>query len=370
MRDQSHDGTRPIRVAMPMLNLVRGGMGGTETYARELTRELSRRPEIEFQSAVTSSAAGFTNGPEHLSRRLAGGESNLARLTTQVRATADPSLRRWVRGADVVHYPFTVPVPPAPRHLPVVQTLHDVQHLDLPALFSRAERLYRRVTYNRSSRRADVVITDSDFSRQQIISHLGIDGERIRVAHLGVDTAQFTPYLGRREDFVLYPARGWAHKNHRVLIEAMHLVREQVPELRLVLTGGALDIDDLPAWVDNRGLVSRAELVDLFRRASCLAFPSRYEGFGLPPLEAMASGCPVAAARAGSLPEICGDAAVLFDPDDPRAVADAILQARRDAATLVPRGLEQIRRFTWAACADVHVQVFCELTAHSAAPRP
>src|SRR6478672_2923612 len=103
----SETANRPhrIRVAMPMLNLVRGGMGGTETYARELTRELAGRPEIEFQSAVTSSAAGFTNGPELVATSISGGDSNLARLRTQARASASRTLRTWVRQADLVHYP-------------------------------------------------------------------------------------------------------------------------------------------------------------------------------------------------------------------------------------------------------------------------
>lgn len=365
----SETANRPqrIRVAMPMLNLVRGGMGGTETYARELTRELAGRPEIDFQSAVTSSAAGFTNGPELVASSISGGDSNLARLRTQARASVSRTLRTWVRQADVVHYPFTAPVPPAPRHLPVVQTLHDVQHLDLPQLFSKAELVYRRIMYDAPARRAQVVITDSHFSRDRIVHHLGIDPERVRVAHLGVDTTKFTPNEGEREDFVLYPARGWAHKNHTTLIEAMHLVRREEPQLRLVLTGGALDLEDLPEWVDNRGLVSRAELIELFRRASCLAFPSRYEGFGLPPLEAMASGCPVAAASSGSLPEICGDAAVMFDPNDAAGVAAAILEARRSRGRLTPMGLARARQFTWSGCADAHVEIFHE--AGRTAPR-
>ena len=130
---------------------------------------------------------------------------------------------------------------------------------------------------------------------------------------------------------MLYPARGWKHKNHARLIDAMRLVRSRHPEMRLVLTGGGLDaLGELPDWVDRRGLVSDEELRDLYRRAGVLAFPSLYEGFGLPPLEAMASGCPVAASDAGSLPEVVGRYAVLFDPLSPESIAGGIEEAMAD----------------------------------------
>jgi glycosyltransferase involved in cell wall biosynthesis len=138
---------------------------------------------------------------------------------------------------------------------------------------------------------------------------------------------------------LLYPARGWPHKNHAMLFEAWQLLRTRRPELELVLTGAHPDeLPTPPPGVQVRGLVSRSELVDLYGRAAALVFPSRYEGFGLPLLEAMATGCPVAAARAGSLPEVVGDAGVLFDPDDPEA-------------------------FSWSACADVHERVYRKLGA-------
>ena len=187
-----------------------------------------------------------------------------------------------------------------------------------------------------------------------------MEANRVHVAHLGVDTDHYLPQRGERDRFVLYPARGWPHKNHARLVEAMHLVRrEQAPDMRLVLTGGGLDdLGELPQWVDKRGLVNQEELRELYGRAACLAFPSRYEGFGLPPLEAMASGCPVAAARAGSLPEICGDAAEMFDPDDAGDIARAVLAAVAVGPRRVDAGLEQCARFTWKACAEAHVRVY------------
>jgi glycosyltransferase involved in cell wall biosynthesis len=207
-----------------------------------------------------------------------------------------------------------------------------------------------------------MVITISEFARHRIIELLGLDPERVTVAHLGVDADRFQPQRGPREEFVLYPARAWSHKNHARLIEAMQAVRLQRPAMRLVLTGGALDLlGDLPDWVDRLGLVSAETLNDLYRRAGVLAFPSLYEGFGLPPLEAMASGCPVAASSSGSIPEVCGDAAVLFDAMDADSIADGILRALERGTELYAMGIEQARRFGWERCRDAHVAVYREI---------
>ena len=117
-----------------------------------------------------------------------------------------------------------------------------------------------------------------------------------------------------------------------------------------------------------RGLVGRGELRELYRTASALVFPSLYEGFGLPPLEAMASGCPVAASRAGALPEICGDAAVLFDAHDAAAIAAGVREALARGDELRNRGLARASAFTWAACATAHEHAY-RLAAIRSRPR-
>lgn len=348
-----------LNVALSMLTLVPGGMGGSETYARALTRQLVKGANVE--AFVPKSAAGFSEGIlEHVVDSVSVGASTRGRLAGVIAATVNgPAIRKMMAGADVVHYPFTVAAPRPARRQALVQSLLDVQHLDLPELFGRAELLYRRRFYEGTARRADGVITISEFAKRRMIELLGIDGEKIQVAHLGVDTTQFISNHGGRENFVFYPARGWAHKNHARLFDAMTIVREQIPGMRLVLTGGGLDaLGQVPDWVDRRGLVSTEELRSLYRSAAALAFPSLYEGFGLPPLEAMASGCPVAASNAGSIPEVCGNAAVLFDPLDVDAIADGILTAIDRGAELSLAGVAHAARFTWESCRDAHLAAY------------
>jgi glycosyltransferase involved in cell wall biosynthesis len=344
-----------------MLTLVPGGMGGSETYARELTRELAGSSRVDATAYVARVGAGFSAGvPEKVVPSVTGGPSIANRVRTLVQAARRRrSILDSMRPAEVVHFPFTAPVPWPRTDTAFVQSLLDVQHLDLPHLFSPAERLYRRRYYDHAARRADAVITISTFAKQSIVDRLGIDPDRITVAPLGVSASDFTPNLGPREPFLLYPARGWAHKNHGTLVEAVRLLRQDIPGLRLILTGGALDtLGALPEWVDVRGLVSLPELRELYRTASCLVFPSLYEGFGLPAIEAMASGCPVAASGAGSLPEVCGDAAELFDAKDPAAIAAGTARALGRSAELQQIGLARATAFTWTACAAAHEDAF------------
>jgi len=350
-----------IDVALSMLTVVPGGMGGSETYARALTRELVGVGGFSATAFVPTNAAGFSEGvPERVVPSVRTGPSTSARLFAVISAQLHSrSIRQQYGAADLVHYPFTVPAPKPAKDQAFVQSLLDVQHLDLPSLFKKPELLFRRHFYEGAARKADAIITISNFAKQRMVELLRVDPERVHVAYLGVDTAEFSPNLGERQDFVLYPARGWAHKNHGRLFDAMRIVRRSHPELKLVLTGGALDsLGELPDWVDRKGLVSTAELRDLYRSARVMAFPSLYEGFGLPPLEAMASGCPVAASDAGSIPEVCGDAAVLFDAGSSESIAAGIVEAIRRGPQLSAAGVAHAAQFTWENCRDSHLAAY------------
>jgi glycosyltransferase involved in cell wall biosynthesis len=348
-----------MRVALPLLTLVPGISGGSETYARELCRALARVGAHEYEAIVPTLAPDAGGGlPTVVATGYRASTTTPGRLLAMGRASLRPrGLRSHIEEADAVHYPVTVPIPRVER--PSVLTLLDVQHLDLPDLFPRGERLFRRLAYDRAARHAARVIVISEWVKERVVERLGLESARVHAIHLGVDHDRFKPAAGvDREAFLLYPARPWPHKNHARLFEAFALVRSRRPELRLVLTGVGHDPSRLPAGVETRDGVSADELVTLYRRASALVFPSLYEGFGLPPVEAMACGCPVAASNAGSLPEVVGEAAVLFDPADPRSIADGIAQALDRADELAARGLRRAATFTWDETARAHDRVY------------
>ena len=344
-------------IAIPVLTLVPGVVGGSETYVRELLRSLARVGEHEYRVLAPPAARDAGGGLPTLTAEGYGGN----RLLAMARGAVSPRYARLIETADVVHYPLTVPIPRT-RTKSIV-TLHDVQHRDLPDLFSRAERLYRSVAYDRASRRAARVIVISEFVRDRAIATLGLDPAKVRVVPQGLDHDELVHRREAREPFLLYPARAWPHQNHATLFEAFALLRRERPELRLVLTGD--DFSSLPDGVESRGRVARAELVSLLQHASALVFPSFYEGFGLPPLEAMACGCPVACSDAAALPEVVGDAARLFDPRDPAAIAAAVNDVLEQPAPWVERGLRRAEGFSWDATARATDAVYGELSSRS-----
>jgi glycosyltransferase involved in cell wall biosynthesis len=346
-------------VGIALLTLVPGELGGSETYARGLLEGLAEVGELDYRVLLPPVASGFATG---LDREVATEYRRATtvpqRLVAMSLAAARPGpLRARLESANVVHYPLTLRLPTVAR--PSVVTLHDVQHLDLPQLFPRSERTFRALAWHRSIRGADRVIVMSEFVRKRAVAALGVDPDRVRVVPLGLDHTRLHPG-GEREPFLFYPARRWPHKNHERLYEAFAIVREERPELRLVLTGGG-DFSDVPAGVEARGHVSWDEVVKLLQTASALVFPSLYEGFGLPPLEAMACGCPVACSDAGALPEVVDGAARLFDPYEPAAIANGVLDVLGAPDPWVERGLERAARYSWSSTARGTEQVYREL---------
>jgi glycosyltransferase involved in cell wall biosynthesis len=352
-------------IGISLLTLVPGVSGGSETYARELCRALARVGEHEYRVFVPTIARDASGGlPASVVEGYHASHTMPGRITAMSLAAIRARPLRRELGLDrlaAIHFPLSVMLPPVEQP-PAATTVVDLQHEEHPEFFGRAELAYRRLVYGWTIRRSRIVITISEHARETMIDRYGLEPERVRAIHLAVDHDTFKPSnTVLQGGFLLYPARPWRHKNHAVLFEAFARLRREQRELRLVLTGEG-DFGHLPDGVETRSRVSRDELVDLYRRAAALVFPSLYEGFGLPVLEAMACGCPVACSNVASLPEIAGDAARLFDPRDPDAIAAAVDDVLRDRDRWVARGLERAELFTWDACAHAHDDVYRELS--------
>jgi glycosyltransferase involved in cell wall biosynthesis len=348
-------------VGISLLTLVPGIVGGSETYARELCRALARVGELEYRVFLPRIAPDAADGlPAEVVNRYRASRS----MRGRVRAMAGAALhggpiRRELEleRLDSIHFPLSVMLPLVTEP-PAASTILDLQHEFLPEHFGRAELAYRRYLYALTARRSRIVIAISEHARETLIERLSLDPERVRTIYLGVDVERFSPAEKvEREPFLLYPANRWPHKNHVRLFEAFALLRAEQPELRLVLTGTGHE--QVPDGVESRGRVSTDELVDFYRRASALVFPSLYEGFGQPVLEALACACPVACSDLPALREVGGDAAMYFDPNE----AESIAQATRGAtARGGASGPKRAARFTWDECARKHDTVYRALS--------
>jgi glycosyltransferase involved in cell wall biosynthesis len=362
-----------MHVALSLLTLFPGRVGGSESNVRGVLGEFAdgRGPQAVTVLAnrhVMAPYAGYARGPVTLRhvRAYRPGDRRITRFAAMNAGRALPVLDG--REFDVVHYPVTVPVPRV-RGAPRVVSLLDVQHHELPQMFSPLERRLRAWAYDAAAREADLVLTISEHARAGIVERIGVPPDRVRAIPLGVDHARFSvsgpgpaQRLGLPARYLLYPANMWPHKNHARLLDAFAALDD--PDLWLVLTGQRYGREHLLAGrerVRHLGHVAHDDLAGLYRGATAVIFPSVFEGFGLPPLEAMACGIPVAASDRGALAEVCGEAALLFDPEDHEAVTDAMRRVTSDAtlrARLHEGGPPHAATFTWRAAARRHVEAY------------
>ena len=274
---------------------------------------------------------------------------------------------QWIRRprvraeGDLVHAPSLAV--PAPGRRPLVVTVHDLVFERFPEYLTPHGVRFHRRGLAVTSREAAAVVAPSAFVRDELLEH-GMSPDRVFVAHHGV--APPPPLDGvtpgaAGPPFALFVGTVEPRKGLDTLLDAVAALRASGhPELTLVVAGahGWGDLPDLQQpWVDWRRDVDDRTLDALYAQAVALALPSRYEGFGLPVVEAMAHGCPVVTSTAACLPEIAGDAGLLVPPDDVDALAGALAALLDDEparAALAARGRERADRFTWRASAEAH----------------
>jgi alpha-1,3-rhamnosyl/mannosyltransferase len=354
-------------VGINLLWLVPGEVGGSEESTLASVRALAARPDLELDLRL------FVLEP-----LLAAHPDVAAALRTEVlpisgrarwaRIAAETSwLAARSRGLDLVHHAGGT-APPL-RGAPYVLTLHDLQPLERRATHGALKRAYLGAAIPPSVRGARLIAVPSEFVRRSVLARFGTDPDRVVVVPHGVGALeQPTPadVVAARYRLdgpvVLYPAITYPHKNHAVLVDAFARVVASHPDALLVLTGGrGSEEDSVRDQIDRLGLrervrrtgrISAADVAGLYAAAAVVAVPSRYEGFGLPAVEAMAYGAPVVAADAAALPEVVGEAGRLVAPDDVDAWAATIgelLDSPAERDHLRTEGRARAGRYTWSA---------------------
>jgi len=321
-----------VRVAIDTSPLIQT-RAGTARHVRGLLGALRDRPGIDL---------------ELLSFGGTGRLSSVARDALWYPI----GLARRARPADILH--CTTFRGPAGARVPTVLTVHDLAILRFPEVFPQWHRLYGRAGLARVLRGAGAIVAVSEFTKAETIELAGVPAERIRVVPNGVDPVFGADGTRAEGDYVLAVATLEPRKNLSRVVEAADLAGV---ELRVVGARGWGGVD-VPGWV---GEIPDSQLAALYRGARCVLYPSLYEGFGLPVLEAMACGTPVVTSREGSTAEVAGDAAILVDPREVGSIADGIQQAASCRDELVALGLARARGFAWERSADSVVELWREL---------
>jgi glycosyltransferase involved in cell wall biosynthesis len=276
-----------------------------------------------------------------------------------------PKVERLAGRLDVFHFSdWMYPAQSGGLRTTTVYDLSPVHHPEWVAPLTR--RMHGR-KYANAARTSDLIFAISEFTADDVTKTLGFPRERIPVAYPGVHPRYSPegPKSVRGAPYVLAVATLEPRKNLETLAAACALVRADRPELELVVAGAPVEWAEQEVAGDGvtaLGFVSDEQLPELYRGASVFAYPSLFEGFGIPVVEAMASGTPVVASSDSSLDEAAGDAAIRADPKSPEQLAAAIERGLAERETLVPRGLEHARRFTWRACGEAHLHGFSTVT--------
>jgi glycosyltransferase involved in cell wall biosynthesis len=398
---------QPQKILVDLTPLLPGGVnGGAKPFLLALLKELSdRQPDASFTAVVRQDVFGEVatmTKPNLLFKVLdvsnseTGGNSRLlgSQRLHLIRQRGLKLLKRLWQAIpnnsakpDLLYCPFG-PTLLERTGVPIVSTFHDLQVQAYPNFFNSKEREERLSNFRRMTKQASRIAAVSDFSREVATSN-GVDPERIRtiphqLAHHRAPKVVAHPPCGVvSRQFILYPANLWPHKNHEMLLTAFAMARQQgLPkDLQLVCTGdgqgrlkrlrGVTSLLNLNETVVLPGFISDSDLEGLYQHALAVVFPSLYEGFGMPVIESMARGIPVACSGTTALQEVVGEAALRFHPGNPQEIATALLQLVSDASLrshLAKEGLRQASFYADSgAMADQYWELFVE--AFSAGPK-
>ena len=285
-------------------------------------------------------------------------------------------------GLDLLHNPFTY-ARESKSKTPLIVTFHDLQHHYYPEFFKAKEIHSRNSNYLRVTLDADRIIAISDHTKQTLLDNYNVPDDHVDVVPLGVDSEykriddmdlleREREFLGLSRPFLYYPAATWRHKNHANLLAAVDILKNSYHfDGDLVLTGVATSARDillkrieelgLQDTVHVLGYLPYEKLPTIYNLARMMVFPSLFEGFGMPVLEAMACGCPVVCSNVTSIPEVGGTAVHYFDPSSPEEIADTIIKLWNDDEALLDlraKGIERARLFSWERTARATLEVY------------
>lgn len=372
--------TSGLRVAANLLWCLPGSVGGSEQYlVRQLCGALEADPHLQLAICSTDAFRQVH------SARLGHAEFRISPADAERRwrrvLTENTWLYRATDGFDLVHHGGGT----APRRSrrPYVLTIHDLQYRTYPEYFSRVKRTYLDAVVPGSACRAARIAVPSEYVRESVVRELGVSADRVAVVPHGYEPELLEQRTEEDElrarwnlgsgPVIVYPAMTAPHKNHRFLIEMMR-TRWDDPDLRLVFVGGRglsadevaaqiADADhDRPGRIIHAGRVTDADKNGLIAMAAALVFPSRYEGFGAPLIEAMALGAPVLCSDATCLPDVAGDAAVVA-PLDPAAWSDGLQTALLQRDRLIEAGRRRVADFTSRRSGEALLALYAEAAA-------
>ncbi len=365
-----------MNIGINALYLIPGGVGGTETYLRGLLCALAQIDSVNRYFLFTNRETGADLLPKG---------ANFEAVPQPVRAVLRPARILWEQAAlplaaarlrlDVLFNPgFTAPLAAG---CPQVTVFLDLQHKRHPEYFRWFDLPFWEFFLFWSAQVSQLVLADSAATAHDLFRYYRLPPSKVRTVPLGVDEAFFELAARRRpEPFLLSASTLHPHKNLDGLLRAFAQFQRARPEFRLVVCGlhGFFSgpLHDLRASlgltgaVDFPGWIPREDLLDLFARASAFLYPSLFEGFGLPVLEALAAGVPTACSTIEPLTGIAGDAALQFDPRDPAAIAAAMLRLVEDAdlrARLELAGPQRAAQFSWRRTAEATLRALTDARA-------
>lgn len=369
------------RIGVNLLWLVPGAVGGSEEYTVRSLLGLAARGASDLDVrlfALEKLAEVHPAVVEAFDTVLLpmSGNRRAVRVAAECSWLAVQARRHRL---DLLHHAGGVV--PFVHTVPALLTIHDVQPLVLPENFSRVKVAYLRRMLPRSAAAARMIVTPSDHAGRSVVDLLGVRPDRVMTVASGIEPSDEGPDPAEEArvrlahdipgPFVLYPARTYPHKNHLMLLRAFADLLTTHPDTTLVLTGGPGLADasveteiarlGLGDRVRRLGRIPRADIDALLEAAVALTFPSVFEGFGIPVLEAMAHGCPVIAADATALPDVVGDAGIVIDPyrpDDWTRSMIELLDRPERAEQLRRAGRMRAAYFDWRRSADALEQAY------------